>query len=129
MVGWANEAKRRISELSLLEANWDSYGASPVDQASINLAIEFVTFVNQIPGVPEPRIAASPAGNVGLTWEWDDFNQELDIELDPVNGICVGYIDSRCPDDDFEMVIDNRFVKLAAVLGSEYVKRSLFGVS
>jgi len=49
-------------------ANWDGYGAEPVDFLAIN---EAFSFLNLLPvGLPLPEIMAEPNGEIGLEWDF-----------------------------------------------------------
>lgn len=117
---WCDTCCDAINKLSELEENWDSYGAKPVDRDSIQAAILFTQIISQIDGIQCPRVAASPGGCVALTWEWDDFNQELDIHFDVNDSFRYSYINERQPKRDCEGDINN-LIKLAVILTTGYV--------
>ncbi|MEQ8852908.1 hypothetical protein [Gimesia sp.] len=106
-VQWLQQCIINIWKLRDLPANWDSYGAKPVNPDSIQFAMEVMNALSSITGVSCPRIAASPAGNVALSWDLEDYTRELDVELDPNRVIRYAYIDEENSTKDCEGVAKN----------------------
>jgi len=110
---WFRECENNIYKLQELEPNWNSYGAKPVSFKSIQLTGEIIYELSKMSGISCPRIGASPTGNVVLSWEWNDFTRELEIEIDPAIGIRYSYFDERSPEKDCEgETIDPMDIKL-----------------
>lgn len=76
---WLKGCLARIRRLGTLRANWDSYGARPVDVSSIALAAEVLQSLAMVETVEEPTVTATPSGNAALCW--DDGERSLDLEV------------------------------------------------
>lgn len=77
---WFGSAIDRLKLMGGLEANWDSYGAAPVDSVAIQYAYQFLHQVALVQGIESPSITATPNGQVGLSWE--DEHRTIDVEID-----------------------------------------------
>ncbi|REJ95230.1 MAG: hypothetical protein DWQ34_06795 [Planctomycetota bacterium] len=99
---WSEGSLDGIERLGKLNHNWDSYGANPVVAESIEVAKLLVRMFAQVTGIDCPRIAASPAGNVALSWEWREHSRELDLEILPDGSLRYSYLDERQPSQDCE---------------------------
>jgi hypothetical protein len=73
-------APRELAVLVRLEANWDGYGAKPIDKPALALATRFVNAMSSM-GLPAPEIFPVPDGGVQL--EWAVGPMELEIEIEP----------------------------------------------
>jgi hypothetical protein len=80
----------------------NSYGANPVDLDSIASAKRLVPWLAGITGIDCPRVAASPAGHVAFSWEWEHHTRELDLEILPDGTLRYSFLDERKPADDVE---------------------------
>lgn len=78
------ESLRRISALTQLPENWDSYGSPCVQRQAIQRAIEVIA-AGQAEFTPVPRIV--PVAGGGLQIEWDMGPRELEIEVLPDGSI------------------------------------------
>lgn len=101
---WRLDCLDRIQRLGELQANWNSYGANRVDFDSIGAAMALAKWFSQVTGIESPRVAASPAGHVALSWEWADRARELDLEVLPDGTLRYSYLDEKRPDEDREDV-------------------------
>lgn len=99
---WLDERLDAIDGLRQLQDNWDSYGARKVDARSIDSARAFVRWLSTIVGVNRPQVAASPDGLVGLSWEWDDFNKNLDVVVLRPGFLQFCYVDERDDSNSME---------------------------
>ncbi|QDU47607.1 hypothetical protein Mal52_61420 [Symmachiella dynata] len=99
---WLQDRLIALDQLRKLEENWDSYGARSVDLTSIAIAAAIIKLLAEVIGICRPNIAASPAGNVGLSWEWEDCSRELDVEILPDISFRYSYLDEENPDLDRE---------------------------
>ena len=99
---WLQDCVDRIDRLCELKQNWDSYGANSVDPDSIEIAKQLVPMFAQVTGIDCPRVAASPAGYVALSWEWREHSRELDLEIMPDGRLRYSYLDERQPSQDCE---------------------------
>ncbi len=97
---WTEDCLQRIERLHKLKQNWDSYGANPVDPRSIEAARQLVRKFAFVQGIDCPRVAASPAGHVALSWEWQEYSRELDLEILPDCTLRYSYIDEKQPSQD-----------------------------
>lgn len=77
---WLKEIYDRISELSSLKENWDSYGGLPVAPKAI-LTVRVVLSNLDIEDMPRPHVAAIPDGGIGLHWRVAD--RDLEVEVEP----------------------------------------------
>lgn len=87
---WCSLVRRRIQDLLLLQENWDSYGALPVDRRSVDHAVNLARDLATISGVDPPAIAATPNGDVGFCW--DKGSWSLDLSVDPDGVISYVYL-------------------------------------
>lgn len=77
------EVKARLEELRRLPANWDGYGARPIDGAIIDAAQSFIERLpNDLP-VP-PRVVPMSPGNLQLEWHAGSRTLELAFETPQV---------------------------------------------
>ena len=99
---WSADCLDRIKRLRELNQNWDSYGANPVDPRSIEVAKQLVRMFAEVTGIDCPRVAASPAGNVALSWESEDQSRELDLEVQCDGILRYSFLDEHQPSQDIE---------------------------
>lgn len=76
---WLQECLDGLDSYRELEENWDSYGAYPVSDISIELAKKFLTSLGNSGIISRPSICATPAGTVAFYWIWDNDNQEFNL--------------------------------------------------
>lgn len=107
LADWYQDSIDRINHLRKLKPNWDSYGAYPVNQNSIIFAEKLVYWFAQETEVECPRIAASPAGYVALSWEWQEHSRELDLEILSDGGLRYSYLDESQPSQDCDGEADD----------------------
>lgn len=99
---WYNNCLDSVDQLRELKANWDSYGANPVDPDSIQVAKQRLRQFAEVTGIGCPRVGASPAGRVALSWEWKNHSRELDLEIVPDGTLRYSYLDETQPSQDRE---------------------------
>lgn len=99
---WCETCLREIDRLRDVVNNWNSYGALPVDRDSIEVARRLVAMLCEVAGIDHPRVAASPAGNVALSWEWQQHTRELDLEIVADGTLRFSYIDEAHPSQDLQ---------------------------
>ena len=78
---WLVSVLRKLNEIAALPGNWDSYGAAPVDQRSLEHSLELILKImedNEM--LPPPRVSATVRGGVGF--EWRSEGKDLEIELE-----------------------------------------------
>ena len=77
---WLRLAQQKISRLSQLTENWDSYGSRPVQQAAIEQASGLLFKLANL-NLPHPHIVPVPGGGIQL--EFQQESRELEIEILP----------------------------------------------
>jgi hypothetical protein len=55
--------EHRLEHIRQLEANWDSYGAGPIDERALKAADQIIRALKH-----EPRIMPTSFGGILLTW-------------------------------------------------------------
>jgi len=81
---WFKTALNSLWNLSKLESDWDSYGASPVDMKCLEIAEMFLGIVAQrFP--PQPHIGPVPDGGVQVEWHCNGI--DLEVEFSPGDSI------------------------------------------
>jgi len=100
---------QRLKEFSQLTEGWDSYGARPISGTAIERAKAVILdAVSEQIGLPEPFVAPTSAGGVGLEWEVES-GKELLLEISPAGELSYLLVTSR-PDGgeiEIEDVIDS----------------------
>ena len=79
---WWKQTRQEIEDLRDLEENWDSYDANPIQTASVIFALGTMKYLAGIVGVPQPTVGATPAGQVGLSWDAGDWSLDATIRED-----------------------------------------------
>jgi hypothetical protein len=105
---WLEGCAADIDQLVGLEENWNSYGARKVDPRSIEFAKRLIVDLANMSGdIACPQVAASPDGNVALSWQWHDHSRELNVEITPDGTIRYSYIDEEDSSRDAEGETDD----------------------
>jgi len=78
--GWVSRTIVKLNQLSQLQANWDSYGAKPIDRNAVLMALSLIGAIHS-PHVPEPTIVPLPSG--GLQFEWHTLQKDLEVSISP----------------------------------------------
>jgi hypothetical protein len=99
---WVVPTTDRLTHLSRLRENWDSYGASPVSTQSITLTIQVMNEI-MVDRTPLPAIVPTTDGGVQLEWHFAGIDLEVEVNS---NGILsVSYedaaVDQQPWEDDF----------------------------
>jgi hypothetical protein len=102
---WLEGCLARIRRLGTLRANWDSYGALPVDPSSADMAAEVLRALAMVETVEEPTVTATPAGNAALCW--DDGQRSLDVEVRPDGVLEYSYLNESRAIPDEENLTDD----------------------
>jgi len=79
MPNWFSEVDDRLHAFSQLNDNWDSYGASYIDEDLIEQASEFLFSSNLDNNVPKPFVV--PRKDGGINFEWDLGEKFLSLEI------------------------------------------------
>lgn len=101
---WLNDSISTIRRLRNLRPNWDSYGASPINEASIRCAENMLARLSSVETISAPSISASPAGNVFFCW--DALDRSLDVEVRPDGTMSFVYLDEVNPLKDKDGVVE-----------------------
>jgi hypothetical protein len=86
------DAIAAICELGDLQANWDSYGAQPIDKQCMVTAILLLLTTSR-PKTPPPSVVPTVRGGVQL--EWHRGGIDLEIEVLSPSQIRVSWEDAR----------------------------------
>ena len=82
--GYLLSSYQRLTELSMLQADWDSYGASPISDRAVDRARRFLFHLMQ--EFPEAGdispYTVAPLPNGGVQLEWRGPQKALEIEID-----------------------------------------------
>ena len=78
--GWVSRAIIKLNRLSELQANWDSYGAKPIDRNAVLMALNLIGAIHD-PHTPEPTIV--PLASGGIQFEWHTPQKDLEVSLSP----------------------------------------------
>ena len=89
---WVLATVERLCDLLWLNANWDSYGASPVDRFTVELALDLLFAIMQKTS-PLPSVVPTSCGGVQL--EWHTGGIDLEIEIEPAGSIDVFFCDQQ----------------------------------
>lgn len=77
------ESLSRIADLAEFEANWNSYGALPLQPSVVEPAIRLI--LATFPRCMQPEISLTPMGGLNLFWHREA--KELEVEIRP-DGFC-----------------------------------------
>ena len=88
---WLLNAVKKLNELRSFENDWDSYGAPPIKDMFVKMAIEVMLFAME-EKTPEPSIVPIIKG--GIQIEWHTKGIDLEIEISAANSIFVSFEDS-----------------------------------
>ncbi len=84
---WLRTAQKKITELTQLPENWDSYGSRPIQPSAIEQAADLLALLSRL-DLPRPEIFPVPGGGIQIEFQQD--RRELEIEILP-NG-STGYL-------------------------------------
>ena len=76
---WLNRVRRKLADLTVLQENWDTYGANPVAPDTVLFGFQVLSEI-WLDGLSDPDI--SPMSNEGIMFEWIRENCEFIIELE-----------------------------------------------
>ena len=79
---WLPTVIAELDALGDLEANWDSYGALPIDPVSIEYAARLANLLAERKGIREPAVGATPDGHAGLSWDGGSWSLDVDVTPD-----------------------------------------------
>ena len=78
---WFDPLMQGFVDLLTLPANWDSYGAGPIDAKSVHGAMSFINGVLG-PAAPAPRVMPLSSGGLQLEWHRQGIDLEVMFERD-----------------------------------------------
>lgn len=77
--GWLMGVVADLNRVAELPANWDSYGALPIDQRTLEHALYVIVSLMDADS-PRPQIGATVRGGVEFEWHSDDKDLEIQVE-------------------------------------------------
>jgi hypothetical protein len=80
---WIPQTIDRLTQLSRLQQNWDSYGAFPVSPQAIALAIQVMSNV-MTDRTPMPTIVPTTDRGIQLEWHLAGIDMEVEIRSDGI---------------------------------------------
>ena len=89
---WVIATVEKLCDLLWLKANWDSYGAAPVDRFTVELALD-ILFATMQSTSPSPSVVPTSCGGVQL--EWHTGGIDLEIEIEPAGLIEAFFCDQQ----------------------------------
>lgn len=111
---WLGPTVAVLKELLLLEHNWDSYGALPVDVLQVLAALEWLDGIMQ-DDMPTPQLV--PTNRGGIQIEWHHSGIDIEIETLVRKRFLVSYEDrNRSEEDEWEQDLGSDWTRLSAVL-------------
>ena len=87
---WIAAVNEQLTNLVLLEDEWDSYGSPPPTADAVHLSVELLKALSD-ERLPVPRVRATADG--GVTVEWYGEAIELVFEVEPAPGVVVFFRD------------------------------------
>ncbi len=78
---WFDKVMQGFVDLRTLPRNWDSYGASPIDQKIIQSALDLINVLLG-PTSPAPRVVPMSSGGLQLEWHPDSIDLEVVFDRD-----------------------------------------------
>lgn len=85
---WWSRVTEQLDNLVALPANWDSYGADPVESDIVGSAMGFLLGFGAALDLPEPRVAPTRIGGVLLQWS----SHQKSVEVEFVSPDAVSYV-------------------------------------
>lgn len=76
---WLDPTIAALQKLTALGANWDSYGAVPIDRKNVIRALELLGDVMHFDTLP-PQVVPTSGGGIQLEWHVNGVNLEIEIE-------------------------------------------------
>lgn len=111
---WAAALELRINELLSLGANWDTYGAAPIDLDNVLSALKLLaTIGGRARNCPLP--ATVPTAARGVQFEWESADDRVVIARADDSGVCIYVADDE---GELEGRADERLIgRAAATIG------------
>ncbi len=102
------ELKQEVEELKDLENNWDSYGACPITERSIEKANYIIDLIPRESLSANPCVVPINDGSINLEWTYK--NKELELETDGKQIIYLKCENSFC-EEGYLQLDDKNFKK------------------
>lgn len=102
----------RISDLAEFEADWNSYGALPLQPSVVEPAIRLI--LAAFPRCIQPEISLTPAG--GLCLFWHRGPRELEVEIHP-DGSCDYAFEDKATGEERAPILPVRCAEVQEFLG------------
>ena len=112
---WVREACEKLLTFRQLDDNWDSYRAAKASARSIEVAQRLMLVLGATVGIERPAIGLTPAGNVAFSWEMDDGQRSLDLEISGTGVVRFVFLDESDSSHDQEGTTTDPF-HIAALL-------------
>ena len=110
---WEHEALSQLASIVLLQKDWDSYGADPVEWARVQQAFGLLHSVMDN-RTPPPVLVPMTNGSIQL--EWHVLDIDLEVELLSDTSIAVWYKDRLGRLEPFDEVLHYDVTPLAGIL-------------
>lgn len=85
--GWLPPTVEKLAQLLSLGANWDSYGARPVEP-QLPLAVLRLLASVMRNSSPPPDVVPTSRGTIQLEWHRDGVDLEIDVRSSGVYRVC-----------------------------------------
>lgn len=96
---WLLEVVRDLNRIVLLPPNWDSYGALPIDQPTLEHALHVIVKIMD-DDIPLPQVGATVRG--GVEFEWHIDGKDLEIQVGRPFEVHAYFHDEQKPEDEWE---------------------------
>jgi hypothetical protein len=93
---WLNNLLDELTALSRLPANWDSYGARPIDPQAALMAARFLDSVLREDSFL-PKLVPTVRGNIQL--EWYNDRAELEVEVGAQGPLTACFVDHQSKEE------------------------------
>ena len=101
---WIVPITDRLTHLSKLRQNWDSYGASPVSTQAITFAIQVLNEI-MAESTPLPAIVPTTDGGVQLEWHLAGIDLEVEVSGDGILSVlCEDAAEQQQWEEDFAFI-------------------------
>ena len=98
---WWSEVKTKLNGFKDLEENWDSYGASPIEEELIEKAFNLL-LLSQLGNIPKPFVFPRKDGGVNFEWHKGDKFLSLEIRKDGMGYFFIDRLKNKPEEGGFE---------------------------
>ena len=99
---WIDPVMSRLESLALLQADWDSYGAKPVELTRLAQAYDLLQYIMH-DDTPAPILVPIPSGSIQI--EWHTLEVELEVSLLSATELDVCFEDLSGENEPFDGVL------------------------